>query len=98
MQSPKILLQYITSSNNNTPIQGFYIYYRPTDSDNDSDYKRDIVDGTGPGTHAWRRGRTPCSHVGCVYMKSKLLFPSSLYNIYHRRSYLNSLTLGFAHT
>ncbi|XP_023797299.1 cell adhesion molecule-related/down-regulated by oncogenes [Cyanistes caeruleus] len=37
---------YITSSNNNTPIQGFYIYYRPTDSDNDSDYKRDIVDGT----------------------------------------------------
>ncbi|XP_010083795.1 PREDICTED: cell adhesion molecule-related/down-regulated by oncogenes, partial [Pterocles gutturalis] len=37
---------YITSSNNNTPIQGFYIYYRPTDSDNDSDYKRDIVEGT----------------------------------------------------
>ncbi|XP_075377101.1 cell adhesion molecule-related/down-regulated by oncogenes isoform X2 [Mycteria americana] len=37
---------YITASNNNTPIQGFYIYYRPTDSDNDSDYKRDIVEGT----------------------------------------------------
>ncbi|KAM7138044.1 cell adhesion molecule-related/down-regulated by oncogenes isoform 1-T1 [Macrochelys suwanniensis] len=37
---------YITSSNNNTPIQGFYIYYRPTDSDNDSDYKREIVEGT----------------------------------------------------
>ncbi|NXH18283.1 CDON protein, partial [Bucco capensis] len=37
---------YITSSNNNTPIQGFYIYYRPTDSDNDSDYKRDTVEGT----------------------------------------------------
>ncbi|XP_062450479.1 cell adhesion molecule-related/down-regulated by oncogenes [Rhea pennata] len=37
---------YVTSSNNNTPIQGFYIYYRPTDSDNDSDYKRDIVEGT----------------------------------------------------
>ncbi|XP_062995612.1 cell adhesion molecule-related/down-regulated by oncogenes [Elgaria multicarinata webbii] len=37
---------YITSSNNNTPIQGFYIYYRPTDSDNDSDYKRDIVGGS----------------------------------------------------
>uniref|UniRef100_G1MQC7 Fibronectin type-III domain-containing protein n=1 Tax=Meleagris gallopavo TaxID=9103 RepID=G1MQC7_MELGA len=37
---------YITSSNNNTPIQGFYIYYRPTDSDNDSDYKRDVVEGT----------------------------------------------------
>ncbi|XP_077162542.1 cell adhesion molecule-related/down-regulated by oncogenes [Paroedura picta] len=36
---------YITSNNNNTPIQGFYIYYRPTDSDNDSDYKRDIVEG-----------------------------------------------------
>ncbi|XP_010959971.2 cell adhesion molecule-related/down-regulated by oncogenes [Camelus bactrianus] len=37
---------YIPSSNNNTPIQGFYIYYRPTDSDNDSDYKRDIVEGS----------------------------------------------------
>ncbi|KGL99281.1 Cell adhesion molecule-related/down-regulated by oncogenes, partial [Charadrius vociferus] len=37
---------YIPSSNNNTPIQGFYIYYRPTDSDNDSDYKRDVVEGT----------------------------------------------------
>ncbi|XP_048368276.1 cell adhesion molecule-related/down-regulated by oncogenes [Sphaerodactylus townsendi] len=37
---------YITSNNNNTPIQGFYIYYRPTDSDNDSDYKRDVVEGT----------------------------------------------------
>ncbi|XP_030076555.1 cell adhesion molecule-related/down-regulated by oncogenes [Microcaecilia unicolor] len=36
---------YYPSSNNNTPIQGFYIYYRPTDSDNDSDYKRDIVKG-----------------------------------------------------
>uniref|UniRef100_A0A7N5JLI5 Cell adhesion associated, onco regulated n=1 Tax=Ailuropoda melanoleuca TaxID=9646 RepID=A0A7N5JLI5_AILME len=35
---------YIPSSNNNTPIQGFYIYYRPTDSDNDSDYKRDVVE------------------------------------------------------
>ncbi|KAM8927633.1 cell adhesion molecule-related/down-regulated by oncogenes [Pelodytes ibericus] len=34
---------YTPSNNNNTPIQGFYIYYRPTDSDNDSDYKRDIV-------------------------------------------------------
>lgn len=38
-------MQYSPSSNNNTPIQGFYIYYRPTDSDNDSDYKRDVVDG-----------------------------------------------------
>ncbi|XP_068173106.1 cell adhesion molecule-related/down-regulated by oncogenes [Antennarius striatus] len=36
---------YSPSSNNNTPIQGFYIYYRPTDSDNDSDYKRDVVGG-----------------------------------------------------
>ncbi|XP_043936763.1 cell adhesion molecule-related/down-regulated by oncogenes isoform X2 [Protopterus annectens] len=36
---------YIPSLNNNTPIQGFYIYYRPTDSDNDSDYKRDVVEG-----------------------------------------------------
>ncbi|XP_029027671.1 cell adhesion molecule-related/down-regulated by oncogenes [Betta splendens] len=36
---------YSPSSNNNTPIQGFYIYYRPTDSDNDSDYKRDVVVG-----------------------------------------------------
>ncbi|KAJ8266617.1 hypothetical protein GJAV_G00132530 [Gymnothorax javanicus] len=36
---------YTPSSNNNTPIQGFYIYYRPTDSDNDSDYKRDVVEG-----------------------------------------------------
>ncbi|KAM4701335.1 brother of CDO isoform 2-T2 [Discoglossus pictus] len=36
---------YYAASNNNTPIHGFYIYYRPTDSDNDSDYKRDIVEG-----------------------------------------------------
>ncbi|KAJ8342434.1 hypothetical protein SKAU_G00323620 [Synaphobranchus kaupii] len=36
---------YTPSSNNNTPIQGFYIYYRPTDSDNDSDYKQDVVEG-----------------------------------------------------
>ncbi|XP_024910728.1 cell adhesion molecule-related/down-regulated by oncogenes isoform X2 [Cynoglossus semilaevis] len=36
---------YSPSSNNNTPIQGFYIYYRPTDSDNDSDYKKDVVEG-----------------------------------------------------
>ncbi|XP_053730145.1 cell adhesion molecule-related/down-regulated by oncogenes [Synchiropus splendidus] len=35
---------YSPSSNNNTPIQGFYILYRPTDSDNDSDYKRDVVE------------------------------------------------------
>ena len=38
-------MQYSPTSNNNTPIQGFYIYYRPTDSDNDSDYKRDVVEG-----------------------------------------------------
>ncbi|XP_031762020.1 cell adhesion molecule-related/down-regulated by oncogenes isoform X1 [Xenopus tropicalis] len=44
----QILLKwtYIPENNNNTPIQGFYIYYRPTDSDNDSDYKRDMVEGT----------------------------------------------------
>ncbi|XP_061575792.1 cell adhesion molecule-related/down-regulated by oncogenes [Cololabis saira] len=36
---------YSPTSNNNTPIQGFYIYYRPTDSDNDSDYKSDVVEG-----------------------------------------------------
>lgn len=40
-----VSVQYSPSSNNNTPIQGFYIYYRPTDSDNDSDYKRDVVVG-----------------------------------------------------
>ncbi|XP_025889470.1 cell adhesion molecule-related/down-regulated by oncogenes-like, partial [Nothoprocta perdicaria] len=37
---------YVTARNNNTPIQGFYVYYRPTDSDNDGDYKRDVVEGT----------------------------------------------------
>ncbi|XP_053561791.1 brother of CDO [Bombina bombina] len=36
---------YTPDSNNNTPIHGFYIYYRPTDSDNDSDYKKDVVEG-----------------------------------------------------
>ncbi|XP_053931506.1 brother of CDO isoform X4 [Cuculus canorus] len=36
---------YVPASNNNTPIHGFYIYYRPTDSDNDSDYKKDVVEG-----------------------------------------------------
>ncbi|KAM4046599.1 brother of CDO [Anomaloglossus baeobatrachus] len=36
---------YFPASNNNTPIHGFYIYYRPTDSDNDSDYKKDMVEG-----------------------------------------------------
>ncbi|XP_056415940.1 brother of CDO isoform X2 [Hyla sarda] len=36
---------YTPASNNNTPIHGFYIYYRPTDSDNDSDYKKDMVEG-----------------------------------------------------
>nr|XP_056714427.1 brother of CDO isoform X2 [Euleptes europaea] len=36
---------YTPASNNNTPIHGFYIYYRPTDSDNDSDYKKDVVEG-----------------------------------------------------
>ncbi|KAF4072128.1 hypothetical protein AMELA_G00270790 [Ameiurus melas] len=41
----KLSVEYTTSSNNNTPIQGFYIYYRPTDSDNDGDYKRDVIEG-----------------------------------------------------
>nr|XP_060626753.1 brother of CDO isoform X2 [Anolis sagrei ordinatus] len=36
---------YVPASNNNTPIHGFYIYYRPTDSDNDSDYKKEEVEG-----------------------------------------------------
>ncbi|XP_053165917.1 brother of CDO isoform X2 [Hemicordylus capensis] len=36
---------YVPASNNNTPIHGFYIYYRPTDCDNDSDYKKDMVEG-----------------------------------------------------
>ncbi|XP_053547376.1 cell adhesion molecule-related/down-regulated by oncogenes [Bombina bombina] len=44
--SIKLKWTYIPSTNNNTPIQGFYIYYRPTDSDNDSDYQRDQVEGT----------------------------------------------------
>ncbi|XP_069470177.1 cell adhesion molecule-related/down-regulated by oncogenes isoform X2 [Ambystoma mexicanum] len=43
----EILLKWTyIPSNNNTPIQGLYIYYRPTDSDNDSDYKRDQVEGS----------------------------------------------------
>ncbi|KAG7259719.1 hypothetical protein CRUP_028203, partial [Coryphaenoides rupestris] len=33
------------ASVNNTPIYGFYIFYRPTDSDNDSDYKKAVVEG-----------------------------------------------------
>ncbi|XP_066532707.1 brother of CDO isoform X2 [Hoplias malabaricus] len=40
-----IILKWTYTSVNNTPIYGFYIFYRPTDSDNDSDYKKDIVDG-----------------------------------------------------
>ncbi|KAK3515531.1 hypothetical protein QTP70_024213, partial [Hemibagrus guttatus] len=40
-----IILKWTYTPVNNTPIYGFYIYYRPTDSDNDSDYKRDVVDG-----------------------------------------------------
>ncbi|XP_038145870.1 cell adhesion molecule-related/down-regulated by oncogenes isoform X2 [Cyprinodon tularosa] len=44
---------YDPSSNNNTPIQGFYIYYRPTDSDNDSDYKKEQVEGEGSGLKTW---------------------------------------------
>uniref|UniRef100_A0A671RNY0 Brother of CDO n=1 Tax=Sinocyclocheilus anshuiensis TaxID=1608454 RepID=A0A671RNY0_9TELE len=40
-----IILKWTYTSVNNTPIYGFYIFYRPTDSDNDSDYKKDIVEG-----------------------------------------------------
>ncbi|XP_071769845.2 brother of CDO [Centroberyx gerrardi] len=40
-----IILKWTYSPVNNTPIYGFYIYYRPTDSDNDSDYKKDVVEG-----------------------------------------------------
>ncbi|XP_057680115.1 brother of CDO [Corythoichthys intestinalis] len=40
-----IVLKWTYTPVNNTPIFGFYIYYRPTDSDNDSDYKKDVVEG-----------------------------------------------------
>ncbi|XP_037550259.1 brother of CDO [Nematolebias whitei] len=40
-----IILKWTYAPVNNTPIYGFYIYYRPTDSDNDSDYKKDVVEG-----------------------------------------------------
>ncbi|XP_047423981.1 brother of CDO isoform X2 [Mugil cephalus] len=40
-----IMLKWTYTPVNNTPIYGFYIYYRPTDSDNDSDYKKDVVEG-----------------------------------------------------
>ncbi|KAJ8276935.1 hypothetical protein GJAV_G00069540 [Gymnothorax javanicus] len=40
-----ILKWTYTPVKNNTPIYGFYIFYRPTDSDNDSDYKKDVVEG-----------------------------------------------------
>lgn len=39
-----IILKWTYTPVNNTPIHGFYIHYRPTDSDNDSDYKKDVVD------------------------------------------------------
>ncbi|CAL9698012.1 unnamed protein product [Knipowitschia caucasica] len=40
-----IILKWTYTPVNNTPIYGFYIHYRPTDSDNDSDYKKDVVEG-----------------------------------------------------
>ncbi|KAM6977662.1 brother of CDO [Aplochiton taeniatus] len=40
-----VILKWTYSPVNNTSIYGFYIFYRPTDSDNDSDYKRDVVEG-----------------------------------------------------
>ncbi|XP_068126997.1 brother of CDO isoform X2 [Hyperolius riggenbachi] len=47
MNETTIMLKWMdmSSSNNNTPIHGYYIFYRPTDSDNDSDYKKDMVEG-----------------------------------------------------
>ncbi|KAK6299627.1 hypothetical protein J4Q44_G00296600 [Coregonus suidteri] len=40
-----IILKWTYTAVNNTPVYGFYIFYRPTDSDNDSDYKKDVVEG-----------------------------------------------------
>ncbi|XP_051969788.1 brother of CDO-like [Xyrauchen texanus] len=40
-----VILKWTYTPVNNTPIYGFYIFYRPTDSDNDSDYKKDVVEG-----------------------------------------------------
>ncbi|KAI7792731.1 brother of CDO precursor, partial [Triplophysa rosa] len=40
-----VILKWTYTPVNNTPIYGFYIYYRPTDSDNDSDYQKDVVEG-----------------------------------------------------
>ncbi|KAM3593079.1 uncharacterized protein V6R79_005742 [Siganus canaliculatus] len=40
-----IILKWTYTPVNNTPIYGFYIYYRPSDSDNDNDYKKDVVEG-----------------------------------------------------
>ncbi|CAL8294321.1 unnamed protein product [Lota lota] len=40
-----IILKWTYAPVNDTPIYGFYIFYRPTDSDNDSDYKKDVVGG-----------------------------------------------------
>nr|XP_061820803.1 brother of CDO-like isoform X1 [Nerophis lumbriciformis] len=40
-----VILKWTYTAVNNTPIYGFYIYYRPSDSDNDSDYKKDVVEG-----------------------------------------------------
>lgn len=64
--SPPPPPQY-TPLTNNTPVYGFYIFYRPTDSDNDSDYKKDVV----KGRHVRRVVLTPCrlsppEHVSAV--------------------------------
>lgn len=66
---PPPLLQYNPSSNNNTPIQGFYIYYRPTDSDNDGDYKRDVVEGESCKRNS-RSADELRSSEGCGYSVS----------------------------
>ncbi|XP_044137933.1 cell adhesion molecule-related/down-regulated by oncogenes isoform X1 [Bufo gargarizans] len=54
---------YTPANNNNTPIQGFYIYYRPTDSDNDSDYKREVVEGELWGQLRGTKQRHLISHL-----------------------------------
>uniref|UniRef100_A0AAY4AU35 Brother of CDO n=1 Tax=Denticeps clupeoides TaxID=299321 RepID=A0AAY4AU35_9TELE len=40
-----IILKWTYTPVSNTSIYGFYIFYRPSDSDNDSDYKRDVMEG-----------------------------------------------------
>lgn len=83
-------LQYIPASNNNTPIHGFYIYYRPTDSDNDSDYKKDMVEGEkhfcviyfpllakgGVSSHRWWKYKTRAGMTHSICVPYHSLTPS----------------------